>query len=128
MTIDETMAYIHATEWQGSRPGLSRIRALCHALGDPQDKLTCIHIAGTNGKGSTSAMLDAILRAAGYRVGLFTSPYIYRFGERIQINGVPIPDEALCRVIDTIRPAVDAMEDRPTEFELITAAGSAKPQ
>ena len=123
MTIEETMSYIHATEWQGSRPGLSRIRALCHALGDPQDTLTCIHIAGTNGKGSTSAMLASILRAAGYRVGLFTSPYIYRFGERIQINGVPIPDEALCRVIEEIRPAVDAMEDRPTEFELITAAG-----
>lgn len=123
MTIEETMSYIHATEWQGSRPGLSRISALCHALGDPQKELTCIHIAGTNGKGSTSAMLDAILRAEGYRVGLFTSPYIYRFGERMQINGVPISDEALCRVIERIRPAVDAMEDRPTEFELITAAG-----
>ncbi|MBO7293056.1 MAG: bifunctional folylpolyglutamate synthase/dihydrofolate synthase [Clostridia bacterium] len=122
MTIEETMAYIHATAWQGSRPGLSRITALLSALGNPEADLRCIHIAGTNGKGSTSAMLDAILRAAGYRTALFTSPYLYAFGERMQIDGVPIPDDALCRVIDRIRPAVDAMEDRPTEFELITAA------
>ena len=122
MTIEETMAYIHATEWQGSRPGLSRITALCHALGDPQKQLRCIHIAGTNGKGSTSAMLSSILRAAGYRTALFTSPYIYRFGERMQINGEPISDEALCRVMEEVRPHADAMADRPTEFELITAA------
>lgn len=122
MNIEETMAYIHATEWQGSRPGLSRITELCHALGDPQKKLRTIHIAGTNGKGSTSAMLSSILRAEGYRVALFTSPYIYEFGERMQIDGVPIPKDELCRVIEKIRPFVDAMEDRPTEFELITAA------
>ena len=122
MNIEETMAYIHATEWQGSRPGLSRITELCHALGDPQKKLRTIHIAGTNGKGSTSAMLSSILRAEGYRVALFTSPYIYEFGERMQIDGVPISSDELCRVIEKIRPYVDAMEDRPTEFELITAA------
>lgn len=122
MNIQETMAYIHATEWQGSRPGLERITALCHALGDPQKKLRAIHIAGTNGKGSTSAMLSSILREEGYRVALFTSPYIYEFGERIQIDGVPISDADLCRVIEKIRPYVDAMDDRPTEFELITAA------
>ena len=122
MNIRETMAYIHATEWQGSRPGLERITALCEALGNPQKKLRSIHIAGTNGKGSTSAMLSSILRAEGYRVALFTSPYIYTFGERMQIDGVPISDDELCRVIEKIRPFVDAMEDRPTEFELITAA------
>ena len=122
MNIQDTMAYIHATEWQGSRPGLERITALCRALGDPQKKLRAIHIAGTNGKGSTSAMLASILRAEGYRVALFTSPYIYTFGERMQIDGVPIPDGELCRVIEKIRPTVDAMVDRPTEFELITAA------
>lgn len=122
MTIKETMAYIHATEWQGSRPGLSRITELLAAIGNPEQSLRCIHIAGTNGKGSTSAMLDSILRRAGYRVALFTSPYLYRFGERMQVDGEPISDEALCRVIERIRPAVDAMADRPTEFELITAA------
>lgn len=122
MNIRETMDYIHATEWQGSRPGLERITALCAALGNPEARFPAIHIAGTNGKGSTSAMLASILREEGLRVGLFTSPYVYTFGERIQINGVPIPDGDLCRVIEAIRPAVDAMEDRPTEFELITAA------
>ncbi len=122
MTIEETMSYIHATEWQGSRPGLSRITELLAAIGSPEKQLRCIHIAGTNGKGSTSAMLDSILRKAGYRTALFTSPYLYRFGERMQVNGEPISDAALCRVIERIRPAVDAMTDRPTEFELITAA------
>ena len=122
MNIQETMAYIHATEWQGSRPGLERITALCRALGNPEARFPAIHIAGTNGKGSTSAMLASILMEEGLRVGLFTSPYIYTFGERMQINGVPISDGDLCRVIEAIRPAVDAMEDRPTEFELITAA------
>ncbi len=116
------MAYIHATEWQGSRPGLERITELCRALGNPQRGLRCIHVAGTNGKGSTSAMLSSVLRAAGYRTALFTSPYIYRFGERMQIDGEPISDEALCRVMEEVRPHADAMADRPTEFELITAA------
>lgn len=122
MNYEETMAYIHATDWRGSRPGLSRIAALCRALGDPQKKLRCLHVAGTNGKGSVSAMLDAVLRRAGYRVGLFTSPYIYRFEERIRLDGEPISEEDLCAVMDKVRPLADAMEDRPTEFELISAA------
>ena len=116
------MAYIHATEWQGSRPGLSRITSLLASLGNPERKLRVIHIAGTNGKGSTSAMLASCLMAAGYKTALFTSPYLYAFGERMQIDGVPISDATLCRVIERLRPHVDKMEDRPTEFELITAA------
>ena len=116
------MAYIHATEWQGSRPGLSRITALLAALGNPERGLRVIHIAGTNGKGSTSAMLASCLRASGYKTALFTSPYLYSFGERMQIDGTPISDAALCRVIERLRPKVDEMADRPTEFELITAA------
>ncbi len=122
MTIKETMAYIHATEWQGSRPGLSRITSLLASLGNPEKELRVIHIAGTNGKGSTSAMLASCLMAAGYKTALFTSPYLYSFGERMQINGVPISDAALTAVIEALRPQVDKMEDRPTEFELITAA------
>lgn len=116
------MDYIRAVSWQGSRPGLSRVRALCHALGDPQNSLRFLHIAGTNGKGSVSAMLDSVLRAAGYTVGLYTSPYIYRFTERIRYNGIPISEEDFGRIIAKIRPLAAAMEDRPTEFELITAA------
>ena len=87
MTYTEAMAYIDTVEWKGSRPGLERITELCRLLGDPQKELRFIHIAGTNGKGSVSAMLDSILRSAGYRVGLFTSPFIERFNDRIRFGG-----------------------------------------
>ncbi|MBQ7858745.1 MAG: bifunctional folylpolyglutamate synthase/dihydrofolate synthase [Faecalibacterium sp.] len=93
------------------------------ALGDPQNGLKFVHVAGTNGKGSTCAMLASCLRAAGYRVGLFTSPFINRFNERMQVNGVPIPDDELEAVTDFVRPHADAMPQPPTEFELITAIG-----
>ncbi len=123
MSYESTLAYIHAENWQRHRPGLARTRALLAALGDPQRQLRFIHIAGTNGKGSTAAMCDACLRAAGLKVGLFTSPYILRFNERFQVNGVPISDEALEAVTDLVRPAAAAMAEPPTEFELITAIG-----
>ncbi len=120
MTYEEALAYIHTTVWKGSRPGLSRTRELCERLGRPQDSLRFIHVAGTNGKGSTSAMLASILRAAGYRVGLYTSPFILRFNERMQIDGQDIPDEELAEITAAVRPHADAMADTPTEFELIT--------
>lgn len=123
MSYESTLAYIHAVQWVGSRPGLVRIRALLAALGDPQKTLRFVHVAGTNGKGSTCAMLAACLQAAGYRVGLFTSPFLNRFNERIQVDGVPIPDEELEAVTDAVRPFADAMADPPTEFELICAIG-----
>ena len=123
MTYEEAVAYIHSVAWKGSRPGLSRITELLHLLGDPQDRLQFIHIAGTNGKGSTSAMTESVLRAAGYKTGLFVSPYIKHFNERICFCGTPISDEALARVTATVKPFADAMEDKPTEFELITALG-----
>ncbi len=125
MTYAEALAYIHSVSWKGSRPGLSRITELCARLGDPQKSLRFIHVAGTNGKGSTCAMLASMLGAAGYRVGLFTSPFIRRFNERMQIGegGRPldIPDEALAEVTAYVKPFADAMADAPTEFELITA-------
>ena len=121
MTYDEALFYIHSVSWKGSRPGLSRTRELCERLGRPQDSLRFIHIAGTNGKGSTSAMLASILQEAGYRVGLYTSPFILRFNERIQINGQPIPDDELAAITSEVRPHAEAMVDTPTEFELITA-------
>ncbi len=123
MTYQEALAYIHAVHWQGHKPGLARTRALLTALGDPHKRLRFVHVAGTNGKGSTAAMLDSCLRCAGYKVGLFTSPYIIRFNERIQVNGAPIPDEDLVRLVEQVRPAAAAMADVPTEFELITALG-----
>ncbi len=121
MNIQETLDYIHSVCWLGSRPGLERISALMDALDHPERKLRFVHIAGTNGKGSTAAMTASILRCAGYRTGLFTSPYLFRFHERMQVNGQEITDEALIRATAIVRPAADAMESPPTEFELVTA-------
>lgn len=125
MTIEQAMELIHGVEWRGSRPGLSRVRELLHRLGDPQDGLQFVHIAGTNGKGSTAAMLASILRAAGYTTGLFTSPYLERFAERMQVNGAPVPDAEFAAVCQTLQPCIAAMDDPPTEFELVTAAAHA---
>ncbi len=122
MNIQETMEYIHAVGSLGSRPGLSRIEELCRLLGNPQEGLRFIHVGGTNGKGSVSAMLSSVLKAAGYRVGLYTSPYLYDFRERMQIGGEPISEEALCDIMGRVKAEADGMPDRPTEFELITAA------
>ena len=123
MSYEETLAYIHSVKWQGSKPGLSRTRALLSALGNPERQLRFVHIAGTNGKGSTAACIASCLQAAGWRVGLYTSPYINRFNERMQVNGVPISDEDLETLVDRIRPIANALTDSPTEFELITALG-----
>ena len=95
MTAEEALCYIHSAYRKGAAPGLSRITALLDALGNPQHSLKTIHIAGTNGKGSTAAMTAAILKAAGYRTGLYTSPYLYRFSERMQIDGQQISGDDL---------------------------------
>ena len=121
MDYREALAYIDGVSWLGSRPGLARVTALLEKLGDPQKELKFVHIAGTNGKGSCAAMTASVLRAAGYRTGLFTSPYLFRFNERMQINGEPIADETLAALVTEIRPIADAMADHPTEFELMTA-------
>ena len=121
MTYEETLAYIHSVNWVGSKLGLERTQELLGKLGNPQKSLKFIHIAGTNGKGSTAAMLASILERAGYKTGLYTSPFINRFNERMQVNGRQIPDETLSELTEVIRPFADAMEDSPTEFELITA-------
>ena len=122
MTYEEAIAYSHGMYWRGSKLGLTRTIELCRLLGDPQKKLKFIHVAGTNGKGSTCAMLSRILCAEGYRIGLFVSPYVDRFNERIQLNNSPISDQDLAEIITEIAPIVDAMENLPTEFEVITAA------
>ena len=121
MTYEEALAYIHSVNWQGSKLGLERTQELLERLGNPEKKLKFIHIAGTNGKGSTAAMLSSILEKAGYRTGLYTSPFIDRFNERMQVNHQQIPDQTLADLTAYIRPFADAMEDSPTEFELITA-------
>ena len=123
MTYLEALDYIHSVVWKGSRPGLERITELLARLGDPQDKLKFIHVAGTNGKGSFCAMTESILRAAGYKTGLFVSPYIKNFNERICVLGTPISDSDLAEATALVKPHADAMADAPTEFELITAIG-----
>ncbi len=122
MNVQEALTYINGTRWMGSRPGLSRVRELLDRLGRPQDRLKFVHIAGTNGKGSCAAMLASVLKCAGYRTGLYTSPYLFRFNERMQLNGEPIPDDTLAELVTAIQPHADAMDDHPTEFELMTAA------
>ena len=121
MTLEDALSYIHRVDWRGSIPGLSRIDTLLGMLGHPERAVKYIHITGTNGKGSTCAMLAAILRQAGYKTGLYTSPYIFRFNERMQIDGQPIPDEELCAITEEVRPLADSMDDHPSEFEIVTA-------
>lgn len=121
MTVEQAIEYIHSVFWKGSIPGLERISELLEKMGNPQDGLKYVHIAGTNGKGSTAAMTASILRKAGYRTGLYTSPYIYRFHERIQIDGEQISDEDLIAVTEYVKPLADSMTQQPTEFELVCA-------
>ena len=121
MTETEAIAYIESYGWSTVRLGLDRTRQLVHELGDPQKKLKFIHVAGSNGKGSFCAMFASILRKAGYRTGLYTSPYIETFNERIQVNGRPISGERLAQVTERVRDIAEAMEDHPSQFELVTA-------
>ena len=119
MNVNEAIEYIHSVCWKGSIPGLGRTQELLAKMGNPEKKLKYVHIAGTNGKGSTAAMTASILQQAGYKVGLYTSPYIYRFHERMQVNGVEISDEDLVAVTEYVKPFADAMAESPTEFELV---------
>ncbi len=121
MSYESTLDYIHSVQWRGQKPGLERIRTLLAHLGHPEEGLKFVHIGGTNGKGSTAALMDSVLRAAGYRTGLYTSPFLNRFNERIRVDGREISDEALEEIVDELRPFADAMEDLPSEFELVTA-------
>ena len=121
MTYQEALSYIHSINWTFCKPGLERISTLCEKLGNPQDSLKFIHVAGTNGKGSFCSMLDSVLRDAGYKVGLYTSPYIKEFGERMRFDGQNIADDELTEITELVKPFADEMTDKPTEFELITA-------
>jgi len=121
MDYQQALAYLNNVEFFGSKPGLGRVGELLEKLGNPHRGLRFIHIAGTNGKGSCAAMTASILKAAGYKTGLFTSPYLYRFNERMQINGKQIDDEVLAELVTRVKPIAEAMDDHPTVFELMTA-------
>jgi dihydrofolate synthase / folylpolyglutamate synthase len=118
MTYQETLAYIYGLGRFGMRPGLEKITALLASLGNPQNRIKSIHVAGTNGKGSTAAFLSSILQHAGYKVGLFTSPHLIRFTERIRINNAEISSEDVTRLAQL---AIDASSPETTFFELVTA-------
>ena len=120
MTAEQAIEYIHSVCWKGSIPGLGRTQTLLSLMGDPHKQLKYVHIAGTNGKGSTAAMTASILRKAGYKVGLYTSPYIYRFNERMQIDGQQIPDQELADITEWVKPLAQSMAETPTEFELVS--------
>ncbi len=124
MNYEEAVEYIHSLLQFGIKPGLERISMLLEALGNPQEKVKTIHIAGTNGKGSTSTHLANILTSAGYKTGLYTSPYVLSFCERIQIDGVNIPEEKIAKVITKVKAEIDKLNEKGiviTEFEAITA-------
>jgi dihydrofolate synthase/folylpolyglutamate synthase len=114
-------AYLDSLEFHGIKLGLDNIRRLLHAVDNPQDRLFVIHIAGTNGKGSVVALLDAMLRAGGYRTARFTSPHLIEINERFVVDGVPVADVDLDAVLGYLRPRCEAMVPPPTYFELCTA-------
>lgn len=117
----DPVSYINEPRWRTSRLGLERMAELLDAMGRPQDRLSFVHVAGTNGKGSTCAYLSSILRAAGYRTGLFTSPFIETFEERICVDGEMISPDELRDATLAVRECAERMDDHPTEFELMCA-------
>ena len=126
MTIETALEWIHSRLKFNIRPGLTRIEALLKLLGNPEKELSMLHIAGTNGKGSTVAFTRGIFEQLGLTVATFTSPFIETFGERMAINGHPIPDEKLIKYVEQLKPLVEEMDKDErlagiTEFEIITA-------
>ena len=126
MNYTETLSWIHGTERFGSRLGLGRMGRLLHRMGDPHLKVPFIHVAGTNGKGSTTNLIASALTAGGFKTGKFISPYILEFRERMQIDGQMIPEETLAALATRLRPIAEefkAAGDPVTEFELVTVLG-----
>ncbi|MCO8297707.1 bifunctional folylpolyglutamate synthase/dihydrofolate synthase [Tetragenococcus halophilus] len=126
-TAEEATQFIESRQKFGSKPGLQRISALLDALDHPEKDLSIVHIAGTNGKGSTVSFLSTMLQETGWSIGTFTSPYIEALNERIAINGQPISDDALTSIVAQIQPIIDSADAASdlfeiTEFEVLTAA------
>ena len=127
MNYEQAMEYIHAVQWAGHKPGLTRTRTLLAALGDPHKKLQFVHVAGTNGKGSVCAYLNAMLLAGGKKTGLFTSPHLVRINERFQINGEDVSDEqfldAFLKVEKAAKEYEAEGEGHPSYFETLFLMG-----
>ena len=122
MNYKETLEYVKCLQSLGSKPGLSRVTELAHLMGNPQNNLKIIHVTGTNGKGSTCAMIESVLVKAGYKTGKFSSPWIEKINEYICINGQPISDDEFAQAVTEAKKFADKMEDCPTEIEVITVA------
>lgn len=120
MNYRDALAWLYGSQTFGIKLGLDNTRRLLAAAGDPHEKLRFLHVAGTNGKGSTCAMMDAVLRAAGHRSGLYTSPHLTDFRERIRVNGVMIPEEAAAEGLTLLREAAASWDHAPTFFEIAT--------
>ena len=123
MQADSPLDWLMSTQSRGIFPGLQRMERLLKALGNPERRLRCLHVAGTNGKGSVCAMSESVLRAAGYRTGLYTSPHLVDFSERIRVNGENATATALEEGIQRLREVTQGWEgaEQPTFFELVTA-------
>jgi dihydrofolate synthase / folylpolyglutamate synthase len=122
MSYAEAIAYLYSLRLFGTTFGLENTFRLAELAGNPQEQLRFIHVAGTNGKGSTCAMLESIYRAAGFRTGLFTSPHLISFCERLQVNQVPVSQNDLARLVSELKPLLDGFQSdhHPTFFEVIT--------
>src|SRR6267378_1595567 len=107
MTYNEAIKFLYSLRWFGTKLGLTNTLKLAELAGNPHHRLRFIHVAGTNGKGSTCAMLESIYRAAGLRVGLFTSPHLVAFGERIQVNRQLISESDIIRLVEQMLPLLE---------------------
>ena len=123
MTYEEALQYFEQTDLRGSYLGLEEISKVLDRLGNPEKQLKFVHVAGTNGKGSTATLLESCLRKAGYRVGLYTSPHLVRYNERFKVNGEEISDELLASATERVKAVVDTLEKAPPQFELMTCIG-----
>ena len=133
MNYSESINYINEIPWTMRNPGLHRIKELLEKLGRPDRELKFIHVAGTNGKGSVCAMLASVFKEAGFNTGLFTSPHLVKYNERMKVNGEDISDKELADCISKVADAVKTLSaeaanigteyESPSEFEILTAAG-----
>ncbi|MBI1741807.1 bifunctional folylpolyglutamate synthase/dihydrofolate synthase [Candidatus Acetothermia bacterium] len=123
LSVDQAIAYLQKLQFKDVKPGLSRVRALLDAVGNPQNALCTVHVGGTNGKGSVVTMIASVLRVAGYRVGVYTSPHLVSYRERMQINSEWISEEKFSGLADELMSIAETMTDKPSQFEFLTAMG-----
>lgn len=120
-SFEEALSYIETYTWSSTRLGLERTHELLSLLGDPHKHLKIVHVAGSNGKGSTCSMLASIMQESGYKTGIYISPHIENFCERFRINGTDIPKNRLADVTSKVAELADSMDDHPSQFEIVTA-------